>query len=124
MTQTLTIEQAQALAAILNNAPATSSTQPAMIPGHGRKVIVRSRDAGVQYGKLVGYEGSTVHLTDARQMWSWTAAEGGTLLDCATHGVKAGKFSTACASVTVIGACAIIDVTDKAAISLEAAKWA
>jgi kynurenine formamidase len=56
-------------------------------------------------------------------MWSWTAAEGGTLIDCATHGVKAGKFSDAADRVTVIGACAIIDCTDKAVKTLEAQKW-
>jgi hypothetical protein len=89
-----------------------------------RPVIVRSRDAGCIYGYLLGYEGSTVHLRDARQMWSWTAADGGTLLDCATHGVKAGKFSTTASRVTVIGACAIIDCTDKAVATLESAKWA
>ena len=100
-----------------------SSATPS-VKGDGRAVIVRSRDAGVQFGYLVGYEGSTVHLKNARQMWSWTADEGGTLLDCANHGVKVGKFSTSCSAVTVIGACAIIDCTDKAVKSLEAAKWA
>jgi hypothetical protein len=89
-----------------------------------RPVIVRSRDAGCIYGYLLGYEGSTVHLRDARQMWSWTAAEGGTLLDCATYGVRAGKFSTPARHVIVIGACAIIDVSAKALPSLESAKWA
>jgi len=93
------------------------------IAGNGRKVIVRSRDAGVQYGELDGFEGSTVYLKNARQMWSWTALEGGTLLDCATHGVKSGKFSTAADAVIVIGACAIIDVTAKAEKSLSASTW-
>lgn len=90
----------------------------------GQKVIVRSRDAGVQFGTLDAYEGSTVHLSNARQMWSWTAAEGGTLFDCATHGVKGGKFSAVAPTVTVIGACAIIKVEAKAVSSLEGAKWA
>lgn len=121
----LSLEQAVSIAAILaGKSSETTPSQPAMIDGGGRKVIVRSRDAGVQYGELFGYEGSTVHLKNARQMWSWTASEGGTLLDCATHGVKAGKFSTVAQAVTVIGACAIIDVADKAVASLESAKWA
>lgn len=118
---TFTIEQVLALIAALPKA--NPAEKPTMIAGNGRKVIVRSRDAGVQYGELEGYEGSTVYLKNARQMWSWTAAEGGTLLDCATHGVKGGKFSTVSPSVVVIGACAIIDVTDKAAVSLSAASW-
>lgn len=96
------------------------------IKGDGRPVIVRSRDAGVQFGYLEEYaaDGSTVTIRDARQMWSWTAAEGGTLLDCAEHGVKAGKFSTPNDRVIVIGACAIIDCTPKAVTTLESAKWA
>jgi hypothetical protein len=116
----LTIGQARELAAMFaNTAPA-----PTPVKGDERPVIVRSRDAGVLFGHLLGYEGSTVHLRDARQMWSWTAAEGGTLLDCATHGVKDGKVSTPAKRVTVLGACAIIDCTDKAVKTLESAKWA
>ncbi|WP_332116034.1 DUF6948 domain-containing protein [Azorhizobium caulinodans] len=118
----LTIGQAKQLAAMFG--AVSASTLPSRIAGDGRPVIVRSRDAGVQFGYLDGYDGSTVYLKNARQMWSWTAAEGGTLLDCATHGVKAGKFSTACSSIVVIGACAIIDCTGKAAKTLESAKWA
>ena len=116
------LKQALQIAELLSDRSAVSRV-PDTVKGDGRAVIVRSRDAGVQFGYLAGYEGSTVHLTNARQMWSWTAAEGGTLLDCANHGVRAGKFSTTCAAVTVIGACAIIDCTEKAVKSLEAAKW-
>lgn len=116
----MTIGEAKQLVAMFGGQQAGSRE----ISGNGRHVIVRSRDAGVQFGKLDRYtEGGTVYLTEARQMWSWTAAEGGTLLDCATHGVKAGKFSTVSPAVTVIGACAIIDCTEKAAKTLEAAKW-
>lgn len=116
----LTIGEAKRLAAIIGGA---GPSVPSGV-GNGRPVIVRSRDAGVQFGYLDRYEGTTVHLKNARQMWSWTAAEGGTLLDCASHGVKAGKFSTPASAVIVIGACAIIDCTDKAVKSLESAKWA
>lgn len=120
----LTIEDAFAIANVIAARGAGEAPSTAAATSDGRKVIVRSRDAGVQYGELVGYEGSTVHLKNARQMWSWTAKEGGTLLDCANHGVSKGKFSTAASAVTIIGACAIIDVADKAVESLEAAKWA
>lgn len=115
----MTIGEAKQLAAMFGQ-----QAGPREIAGDGRYVIVRSRDAGVQFGKLDRYtEGGTVYLTDARQMWSWTAAEGGTLLDCATHGVKGGKFSTVSPAVTVIGACAIIDCTPKAEASLKDQKW-
>lgn len=88
----------------------------------GEKVIVRSRDAGVIYGKYAGNTGDTIHLTDARQLWKWQAAQGISLLDVATYGVKKSgcKFSDAAATVTVFNACALIDVTDEAAASIEA----
>ena len=121
----LTVAEVKQLAAMaanfLGTAPAVAA--PAAVYGLGRPVIVRSRDAGVQFGYLDRYEGSTVYLKNARQMWSWTAASGGTLLDCAMHGVKAGKFSGVADAVIVIGACAIIDCTASAVKTLESAKW-
>lgn len=117
----LTIKQARELAAQFCGSPLASTVAEPV--SDLRPVIVRSRDAGVQFGYLDHFDGSTVYLKNARQMWSWTASEGGTLLDCATHGVKAGKFSTTASSVIVIGACAIIDCTDKAVKTLENAKW-
>ena len=88
----------------------------------GRKVIVRSRDAGVIYGEYVSNDGSTVHLKNARQLWKWFAAQGISLIDVATYGVKKSecKFSTAQATVTVFNACAMIDVTNVASESIEA----
>ena len=122
----LTVAEVKQLAAMaanfLGSAPVMAAT-PSAVSGLGRPVIVRSRDAGVQFGYLDRYEGSTVYLKSARQMWSWTAASGGTLLDCATHGVKAGKFSGVADAVIVIGACAIIDCTAAAVKTLESAEW-
>ena len=114
-TETLTLEQALAIAAVLEGEKAK-----APIGKIGRPVIVRSRDAGVLFGDYAGNDGSTVHLTNARQMWQWRAAKGVTLIDCATHGVKDDgcKFSPAQATVTVFNACALIDCTDAAAKSL------
>lgn len=97
--------------------------KPAAIVGAiGRKVIVRSRDAGVIYGEYAGNDGSTVHLKNAVQMWKWFAAKGVSLIDVATHGVKKSecKFSQASATVTVFNACALIDVTADASASIEA----
>ena len=122
-TDDLTIKQARELAEQFCGTQIARSYDQAA-GGLMRPVIVRSRDAGVQFGYLDHFEDSTVYLKNARQMWSWTAAKGGTLLDCATHGVSAGKFSTVAAAVIVIGACAIIDVSEAAVKSLEDAKWA
>lgn len=85
-----------------------------------KKVIVRSRDAGVLYGKLVKIKGTTVTLKDAVQMWRWQAATGGTLIDVANSGVNAAgcKFSVKSAKIKVLNACAVIDCTKKAYESL------
>jgi hypothetical protein len=95
---------------------------PTPQPVVGRKVIVRSRDAGVIYGEYAGNDGSTVHIKNGVQMWKWFAAKGISLIDVATYGVKKSdcKFSTATATVTVFNACALIDVTADAAASIEA----
>lgn len=97
-------------------------TESAPIGDLGRKVIIRSREAGVIYGEYAGNDGSTVHVKNARQLWKWFAAKGITLIDVATYGVKKSdcKFSTSQASVTVFNACAMIDVTAEAAVSIEA----
>ena len=89
--------------------------------GDGRPVIVRSRDAGVVYGNYAGRTGDTIKLTNARQMWRWKAAKGGTLLDCANFGVVAPecKFSVADAKITIFNACALIDCQADAASSIE-----
>ena len=91
---------------------------------YGRPVIVRSRDAGAIYGIYNGNDGSTVHLTNARQLWKWHAAKGGTLADVAEFGVTQSKckFSVAKATVTIFNACAMIDVSATASKSIESAE--
>ena len=88
-----------------------------------RNVIIRSRVAGVVYGRIVSRDGADVVIENGRQMWKWFAAEGHTLIDVAKYGVDASKckFSPASANITLVGVSAIIDVTDTAAKSIEAA---
>ena len=115
-----TLKAAVALLEQIDGGKTTAAAQN--IGQIGRKVIVRSRDAGVIYGTYAGNDGDTVHLTNARQMWKWFAAKGISLIDVATYGVKKSdcKFSPASATVTVFSACALIDVTAEAAASIEA----
>lgn len=123
----LTFKELKQIAAMFGAKPVIEAdNSPSFTNGGERPVIVRSRDAGVQFGYLLNYQGSEVHLRDARQMWSWKAAKGGTLLDCATHGViaKESKFSGPVSRCIVIGACAIIDCTSECVISIESVKWA
>lgn len=125
----LTIGEAKQLAAMFGGRPETAPVAREIIGQLGRPVIVRSRDAGVLFGDYDGNNGSTIYLKNARQLWKWRAAQGGTLIDVATHGVaKSGnKFSPAQNTVTVFNACALIDCTDDAANSIlkaESEKWA
>lgn len=125
---TLTIEQALALANVLNGNKAEKPDATEVNGPLYRPVIVRSRDAGVIFGEYCGNSGSTVYLRNARQMWKWFASKGGTLIDCATYGVDGSKcqFSPAQATVTVFNACALIDCTPDAAKSIsnvEGGKW-
>lgn len=110
------LKEAIEIAKMLDDAPTQAQ-------GDGRKVIVRSRDAGVIYGEYAGSEGSTIHIRNGVQMWKWFAAKGHTLIDVATHGVDADKckLSPSSATVTVFNACALIDVTEAAAKSIEGA---
>ena len=113
-----TLKAAVALLEGITAQPAAS----AAIGQLGRKVIVRSRDAGVIYGEYAGNDGDTIHIRNGRQLWKWKAAKGISLIDVATYGVTKSdcKFSSASATVTVFNACALIDVTDDAAKSIEA----
>lgn len=121
----LTLGELKQIAAMFGAKPAID-VKPS---GDGRPVIVRSRDAGALFGNYAGNDGANVHLTNARQLWQWFAAKGGTLVDVAQHGVKADKckFSPSQATVTVFNACAMIDCSPAAAKQLaevEAGKWA
>lgn len=119
-----TLKAAVALLEQIDNSTETPANDTATIGKLGRKVIVRSRDAGVIYGEYAGNEGSTIHIKNGVQMWKWFAVKGISLLDVATYGVRKAdcKFSQATATVTVFNACALIDVTAEAAASIEAVK--
>lgn len=114
-----TLKTAIELAKMLDSAPTSPDPDWAI----GDRVIVRSRDAGVLYGRFDGMDGSTIRLTEAIQMWKWFAAKGHTLIDVAAHGVDASKckFSPSRGKVTVFNACALIAVEAAAAKSIEVA---
>ena len=86
----------------------------------GEWVIVRCRDAGVHFGRLVNYEGREVTLERSRRMWYWFSAEGHTLSGCAVHGVKQDKSKIAAQVKTIIlpEACEIIYCEEKAINSI------
>lgn len=91
----------------------------------GQYVIARSRDAGVWCGTLeaVDYATATVTLTGARQMWFWKAAKSITLLAVAEVGVAPDecRFSVPVKRCTMLGCCALAEVSAEARKTLEAA---
>ena len=75
----------------------------------GEWVIVRCRDAGVHFGKLVDYEGREVILSNSRRMWYWRAAKGHTLSGCAVHGItEESKIAAEIKTIVLPEACEII----------------
>lgn len=77
-------------------------------------VIVRSREQGVMSGYLVGYEGCTVTLKKARQLWRYDSRF--VLPDLAEFGPRDAskcKFSapTTAGDTVIFNACGIIPCT-------------
>ena len=120
----LTYGQLKEIAAMFGNSTPSAATASTKVAGDLRPVIVRARDAGVHYGKLVSYEGRTVELIDSRRLWQWTAKEGLALSGVAIHGINASKskIDTLVANITILDACEIITCSEVAAKSIEAAK--
>ena len=83
----------------------------------GKKVLVRSYDAGVYFGTLEQIEGETVKLTQVRNIWKW---EGATCLSqIANDGIKAGKVSPVVSSMIINRCCQIMPLAEKAIANLE-----
>ena len=82
-------------------------------------VIVRTHSAGVFAGYLMSRNGQEVILLNARRIWYWTGAA--SLSQLAMEGTsspKTCKFPCAVARVELIHAIEILDVTEKARVSI------
>lgn len=85
----------------------------------GRKVIVRTREAGVHVGTLAAKAGREVQLKDSHRVWYWKGAF--TLSQLAETGVKAGsRIGVAIPELELTEACEVFLITDKAFATLEA----
>ncbi len=87
----------------------------------GEHVLIRSRDAGVFVGVLVERTGAEVTLADARRIWYWAGAA--TLSELAVKGTSKPtecKFPASVPTITVLGVCEVIPVTDAAWQSIAA----
>lgn len=84
----------------------------------GKKVIVRTTNAGVHYGTLASFEGQQAVLNTARRLWYWQGAF--TLSKVAAVGVnKNSKLSVSVAEILLTEAIEIIPVTTEAAECLD-----
>ena len=89
-------------------------------------VLIRTRDAGVHFGKLA-FIASAQHgvyrvvLKDCRRIWNWTGAN--TLNEIALHGVGGGRISEPLPSNNIPQVIEVIPCSDKAITSLQRTKW-
>lgn len=83
----------------------------------GKKVIVRSYDAGVYFGTLEEVDGETVSISNVRNIWRWEGAS--CLSQIANDGIKGGRVSPVVESMILNRVCQIIPCTDVAIENLE-----
>jgi hypothetical protein len=85
--------------------------------------IIRTKNAGVFFGKVVSREGDTVVLSNARRLYYWEGAS--SLSEMAQHGTSKPtgcKFPCAVDEIEVFEVIEIISVTEVAAESIDKVK--
>lgn len=83
----------------------------------GKKVLVRSYDAGVYFGTLEDMDGETVRMSNVRNIWHWTGAS--CLSQIANDGITGDKVSPVVSSMVLNRVCQVIPLTQKAIDNLE-----
>jgi len=86
----------------------------------GKYVVVRATAAGVHAGVLIARKGDEVQLADSRRLWLWRVPKGKPdfLSGVATHGLGDGCKIGCPVSITINGACEVIDCTADAESSI------
>lgn len=83
----------------------------------GKKVLVRSAQAGVYFGTLTSVKGEQVILANVRNIWSWSGAS--CLSQIANDGIKDGRVSPVVETMGIAGVCQIIPLSETAITNLE-----
>lgn len=83
----------------------------------GKKVLVRSYDAGVYFGTLEEMDGETVKMSNVRNIWHWTGAS--CLSQIANDGITGDKVSPVVSFMVINRVCQILPLSDKAIANLE-----
>lgn len=86
----------------------------------GKKVLVRSYDAGVYFGTLETMKGDVVKISQARNIWRWKGAS--CLSQVANEGIKDGSVGPVVSSMVITRVCQVMPLTDAAIINLESHK--
>ena len=89
----------------------------------GKRVIVRSPQAGVFYGTMVERDGTDVELKDARRIWYWSGAA--TLFQLSQEGVKDAKnckFTMSVPQVVITGVSEVLPCADEAIDNIESVR--
>lgn len=84
----------------------------------GKKVLVRSYEAGVYFGTLLDANGNTVKMGNVRNIWHWTGAS--CLSQIANDGITGDNVSQAVEILVINGVSQVFLLTDKAIKNLEA----
>lgn len=83
----------------------------------GKKILVRSFDAGVYFGTLEEMDGETVKMSRVRNIWHWTGAS--CLSQIANDGITGDRVSPVVSSMVINRVCQILPLSDKAIANLE-----
>lgn len=83
----------------------------------GKKVLVRSAEAGVYIGTMVDMQGEQVELANVRNIWSWEGAS--CLSQIANCGIKGGRVSPIVKSMVINRCCQVMPLTEEAILNLE-----
>lgn len=83
----------------------------------GKKVLVRSYDAGIYFGTLTHVNGETVRMENVRNIWHWTGAS--CLSQIANDGITGDRVSPIVDSMVLNRVCQILPLTEKAIKNLE-----
>ena len=115
--ENLTIKQVKELKSVFSGA---TPRRGSIIDQIGKRVLIRTRSAGVHIGTLAEVEGDVAKLTNTRRLWSWSGAF--TLSTVAQDGVKSAKMPSAIPSIILRGWIEIIPLSENANAQLSELK--
>lgn len=83
----------------------------------GKKVLIRSYDAGIYFGTLEDMEEDTVRMSNVRNIWHWTGAL--CLSQISNDGITGDKVSSTVSSMVITSVYQVMPLSEKAISNLE-----